>query len=201
MGHPSDHIHDLVEVTPAGDITGADMLNAVRVLLWGLGENPYRDGLADTPGRVVKALREMTAGYSTDPGQILGTTFDVAHDQMIHVRGITVHSLCEHHMLPFTGTAHVAYVPGDRIVGLSKIPRLVRSFTGRLQVQERLTDQIADAMMTHLEPRGVGVRLVCTHMCMTLRGVMEADTASMTTTALAGVFKAPEVRAEFLSEV
>lgn len=195
---PSDHLHDLVETVNVGAL---DATGAVTTLLRALGEDPNRDGLRDTPKRVVKALTELTRGYDLDPSTILGTTFDVAHDQMIHVRGITVQSLCEHHMLPFVGTAHVAYVPTDRVVGLSKIPRLVHAYAARLQVQERLTDQIAEAMMEHLSPVGVGVRLTCTHMCMTLRGVRESSGASMTTTALAGCFKQPEVRAEFLGEV
>ncbi len=205
--HPSDHTHDLVEAVPGspGNYVASSPRptpeDHVYALLRELGEDPWREGLRDTPARVVRALRELTRGYQLEPAVILGTTFDVAHDQMIHVRGITVQSLCEHHMLPFVGTAHVAYVPGDRVVGLSKIPRLVHAFAARLQVQERLTDQIADAMMEHLAPRGVGVRLTCSHMCMTLRGVKESSAAGMTTTALAGCFRAPEVRAEFLAEV
>ena len=172
--------------------------DAVVRLLEYIGENPHRDGLQDTPKRVVKALSELTAGYSMLPEAILSTTFDVAHDQMIHVQGIEVVSLCEHHMLPFTGTAHVAYIPTDRVVGLSKIPRVVEAFARRLQVQERLTDQIADAIEQHLNPQGVGVKITAHHDCMGLRGV-EQRNATMTTTALRGRMFEPEARAEFLS--
>lgn len=174
-----------------------DPTDAVIRLLQHLGEDPTRDGLVNTPRRVVAALGELTAGYRADPAQILSTTFDVAHDQMIHVRDITVQSLCEHHMLPFTGTCHVAYIPTDRVVGLSKIPRVVHAFARRLQVQERLTDQIADAIDTHLKPAGVGVSITAQHACMGLRGVREPH-ATMTTTALRGAFFEPQVRAEFL---
>lgn len=173
--------------------------DAVRRLLQHLGEDPDREGLQNTPTRVVKALTELTSGYRQDPAAILATTFDVAHDQMIHVAGITVHSLCEHHMLPFIGTAHVAYVPTDRVVGLSKIPRVVHAFARRLQVQERLTDQIADAIAANLNAKGVGVRITAHHACMGLRGVQE-PAATMTTTALRGAFFDPAVRDEFLRE-
>ncbi len=173
--------------------------DAVRRLLQHLGENPDREGLADTPKRVVKALSEMTRGYQQDPAAILSTTFNVAHDQMIHVKGISVVSMCEHHMLPFTGTAHVAYIPSDRVVGLSKIPRVVHTFARRLQVQERLTDQIADAINDTLHPQGVGVRITAHHACMGLRGVGERE-ATMTTTALRGCFFKAEARAEFLAQ-
>lgn len=174
--------------------------DAVVRLLEHLGENPNRDGLADTPRRVVKALTELTAGYRQDPAAILSTTFDVAHDQMIHVQGIEVVSMCEHHMLPFTGTAHVAYVPNDRIVGLSKIPRVVEAFARRLQVQERLTEQIADAIDTHLSPAGVGVRIEAHHSCMGLRGVKQRN-ARMVTTTLRGIFREdPATQAEFVTE-
>lgn len=170
--------------------------SVVRLLQY-LGEDPSREGLTDTPLRVVKALKELTVGYDMDPATILGTTFDVKHDQMIHVKNIGVVSMCEHHMLPFTGTAHVAYVPSDRVVGLSKIPRVVQAFARRLQVQERLTDQIADAIEQNLNPRGVGVKIVAHHQCMGLRGVMQPD-ATMTTTALRGVMFESGPRSEFL---
>lgn len=175
-----------------------DPTDAVVRLLQHLGENPNRDGLQDTPKRVVKALTELTDGYRQDPAQILSTTFDVAHDQMIHVQNIEVVSLCEHHMLPFTGTCHVAYIPTDRVVGLSKIPRVVHAYAKRLQVQERLTDQIADAVWKHLEPQGVGVKITAHHACMGLRGVQQRN-ATMTTTALRGRMFEPEARAEFLN--
>lgn len=172
--------------------------DAVRRLIQYVGEDPDRDGLQNTPKRVVKALGELTRGYGQKPGEILSTTFDVQHDQMIHVRNITVASLCEHHILPFTGTAHVAYIPDERVVGLSKIPRVVHAFARRLQVQERLTDQIADAIDQYLAPKGVGVTITAHHACMGLRGV-EESAATMTTTAIRGAFFDPAVRGEFLA--
>ncbi len=173
--------------------------DGIRALIQHIGENYEREGLLDTPTRVVKAFTELTTGYQTDPADILSTTFDVGNvDQMIHVHGITFVSLCEHHMLPFTGTAHVAYIPHKRVVGLSKIPRTVQAFAKRLQVQERLTQQIADALTEHLQPEGVGVTITAHHACMGLRGAQQ-PTAQMTTTALTGSFRDPEVRNEFLN--
>ncbi len=173
--------------------------DGIRALIQHIGENYEREGLLDTPTRVVKAFTELTTGYQTDPADILSTTFDVGNvDQMIHVHGITFVSLCEHHMLPFTGTAHVAYIPHTRVVGLSKIPRTVQAFAKRLQVQERLTQQIADALTEHLQPEGVGVTITAHHACMGLRGATQPD-ALMTTTALTGSFRDPEVRNEFLN--
>ena len=173
--------------------------NGIRDLLHYLGEDPFREGLQDTPKRVVKAFTELTNGYTTNIAEILGTTFDVGDvDQMIHVRNIGFVSLCEHHMLPFTGTAHVAYIPQQRVVGLSKIPRTVHAYASRLQVQERLTQQIANALTEHLQPEGVGVTITAHHACMGLRGVKQPD-ATMTTTALNGSFREPEVRQEFLN--
>lgn len=171
----------------------------IRDLLTHLGENPDREGLHDTPKRVVKAFTELCAGYAINPADILSTTFDVGDvDQMIHVRDIAFVSLCEHHMLPFTGTAHVAYIPTTRVVGLSKIPRTVHAYASRLQVQERLTQQIADAITEHLNPLGVGVKITAHHACMGLRGARQPN-AQMTTTALNGVFRDPAVRNEFLN--
>lgn len=171
----------------------------IRELLHHIGEDVTREGLIDTPKRVVKAYTELTQGYAIDPATILATTFDVGDvDQMIHVRDITFVSLCEHHMLPFTGTAHVAYIPQQRVVGLSKIPRTVHAYAARLQVQERLTQQIADALQTHLDPLGVGVTITAHHACMGLRGARQPD-AQMTTTALTGVFRDSTVRTEFLN--
>lgn len=173
--------------------------DSVRFLLKHIGEDPDRDGLKDTPARVVKAWREMTSGVNEDPAQILSRTFDVEHDQMVIVRGIRFVSLCEHHVLPFVGTATVGYIPGKRVVGLSKIPRLVRCFARRLQVQERLTDQIAEAMVKYLKPRGVGVIIRARHECMACRGV-EQHTAEMVTSALLGaVRKNPAARQELLA--
>jgi GTP cyclohydrolase I len=177
------------------DLSG-DYAEAVRQLLRAVGEDPAREGLRDTPGRVLRALREMTSGYGQEPGQILERVFAEQHDEMIVLRGIRFQSLCEHHLLPFVGTAHVGYVPQVAIVGLSKLARLVECFARRLQVQERLTDQIAQALMLHLKPRGAAVVIEATHSCMAYRGARQPD-AIMRTSALLGVMREPEVRAEF----
>ncbi len=161
---------------------------AVREILISIGEDPDREGLADTPGRVARAYRDLTSGMGEDPGDHLRTIFHEGGDDLVAVRGIELHSLCEHHMLPFSGVAHVAYLPsGGRVVGLSKIARAVETFARRLQVQERLTRQLADAMVTHLKPRGVAVVIESEHMCMKMRGVAKQG-ATMTTVAHRGVF-------------
>ncbi len=168
------------------------------MLLKSLGEDPKREGLRDTPKRVVKAWREMTEGYAMDPAVILARDFDAdGYDEMVVCRNIEFVSNCEHHMLPFLGHAHVAYVPKKRVVGLSKMARLVDCFARRLQIQEQLTQQIARAMHQHLRPHGVGVVVVAKHMCMACRGVRK-QSSDMVTSTLIGCFKRPEVRAEFL---
>lgn len=178
---------------------GGAPVDAVTRIIQYIGEDPTREGLIDTPARVVKAYAELTSGYQLDPVKLLGTTFEAGtYDEMITVRRIPFSSLCEHHLLPFTGHATVAYIPGDRIVGLSKIPRCVLAFAKRLQVQERLTDQIADAMESVLAPRGVGVRIEATHTCSSMRGVERE--APMVTTAVRGLIKTDVMaRGEFLS--
>jgi len=176
--------------TPAED--------AVVRLLQAIGEDPDRDGLRDTPRRVVKALGEMTCGYLEDPADILATVFDVDFDEMIVVRRIPFVSLCEHHLLTFVGHATVGYVPKDLVVGLSKLARLVDCYARRLQVQERMTRQIADAIDTHLRPAGVAVLIESTHSCMSSRGV--AKVAPMVTSDVRGCFRdQPEARAEFMA--
>lgn len=171
---------------------------AVKTLLEFLGEDPSREGLRETPSRVVRALREMTGGMQEHPGEILGTVFEEEYDEMVVVQGIEFTSLCEHHMLPFTGTCDVGYVPNGRVVGLSKIPRLVRCFAKRLQVQERMTRAIASAMMRHLSPLGVGVVVRGRHSCCETRGVRSKN--MMVTSDLRGVMRdKPEARAEFLA--
>lgn len=173
--------------------------DAVVRLLSFVGEDPGRDGLVDTPRRVVGALGEMTSGYAENPAEILGRTFAVDCDEMVVVRGIDFVSLCEHHVLPFTGTVDVAYIPGPRVLGLSKIARLVDCFARRLQVQERLTQQIATAIDTHVDARGVGVVVRARHHCMGCRGVRKPG-AEMVTSALFGLMKDDEkARAEFLA--
>lgn len=156
------------------------------------------DSMLETPHRFAKMLREQTAGYAEDPGKILEKRFKQTADQMIVVRNIDFTSTCEHHLLPFVGKAHVGYIPAGPVVGLSKIPRLVDCFARRLQIQERMTDQIANALVEHLKPTGVGVIIEAEHQCMSCRGVRKAG-ASMVTSALKGEFMTdPQVRAEFL---
>lgn len=175
-----------------------DLECAIRDLLVGLGEDPDREGLTETPSRVVRAFREMTSGYSQDPAEILSTVFEVPHDEMVILRGIRFVSLCEHHLLPFIGTASVGYIPRGRVVGLSKLARLVECFARRLQVQERMTDQIAQALMTHLNPLGVGVIVQAQHSCMGCRGVKQPD-AEMVTSSMVGAMRGEGgARGEFL---
>lgn len=175
-----------------------DVQNTVVRQLQYLGEDPLREGLKDTPARVIKSLKEMTGGYLQDPAQILARTFKEPYDQMVVVRDIDFWSLCEHHMLPFHGTVTVAYLPNGKVVGLSKIPRLVHCFAKRLQVQERLTQEIANAMNEHLDPLGVGVAIRASHLCMTMRGIKSPS--EMVTSCLLGAFrKNAEARSEFLA--
>ena len=171
----------------------------VREMLDALGEDPGRQGLLKTPERVEAALRWLTRGYHETASEVVGDAlFEERHDSMILVRDIELYSLCEHHMLPFFGRAHVAYIPDGRIVGLSKVARVVDVFARRLQVQERLTDQIADALMEILEPRGVGVVVEASHFCMMMRGV-EKQNSRTVTSALRGVFRDdPRTRDEFM---
>jgi GTP cyclohydrolase IA len=170
---------------------------AVEVLLCVIGEDPNRDGLRNTPARVVKALQEMTAGYGESPAEILSTTFDEHSDELIILRGIDFHSVCEHHMLPFQGVAHVGYLPG-KVVGISKLARLVHCFARRLQIQERMTQQIAHAVETHLEARGVGVVISAHHLCMGCRGVRLPSTQLITSSMLGTLRDSAETRSEFL---
>ena len=172
---------------------------AVRTLLEEIGEDPARDGLLKTPERVDKSLRFLTRGYAMSVRDVIGDAmFEETHQSMILVRDIELYSLCEHHMLPFFGRAHVAYIPKGKIVGLSKLPRIVEVFARRLQVQERLTDQVADAIMDVLHPQGVGVVVDCVHLCMAMRGV-EKQNSRTVTSALRGVFRDdPRTRDEFL---
>ena len=170
---------------------------AVATLLRFIGEEPERDGLRDTPARVVKAWREMTAGYDDDPAEILSRTFEESSDEMIILRGISFFSTCEHHMLPFYGQAVVGYLPG-KVVGISKLARLVTCFARRLQIQERMTRQIASAIETHLDARGVGVVLRAHHLCMGCRGVRQEETEMVTSSMLGTLRSDPTTRGEFL---
>jgi GTP cyclohydrolase IA len=172
-----------------------------RELLRRMGEDPSRDGLIATPGRVEKTMAYLTKGYGEDPNRLLrGALFDVDYDEMVIVKDVEMFSLCEHHMLPFFGKVHVAYIPNGKVVGLSKIARLVEVFARRLQVQERMTRQIADAIQDAIAPQGVGVVIEARHLCMMMRGI-EKQNSSTVTSAMVGVFQKKETRAEFLSLV
>jgi GTP cyclohydrolase I len=172
----------------------------LRSLLLLIGENPDREGLQETPDRVLRAMKEMLSGYGQDPKKLFKTFKDGKCDEMIVVSDIGFTSVCEHHMLPFTGVAHVGYLPNDEIIGLSKIPRLVDCFAKRLQVQERMTTQIGQAMMEGLQPKGCGVVTKAIHSCMSCRGVKKI--APMTCSSMLGVFKSDSAtRSEFLSFV
>jgi GTP cyclohydrolase I len=167
-----------------------------------IGEDPQRDGLVRTPHRVAKAYRHLTSGYSVDIDKLLnGALFDVSYDEMVIVKDIELYSLCEHHMLPFYGKAHVAYLPNSKVVGLSKIPRIVDAFARRLQVQERLTQQIAVTLMEKIAPQGVGVVIEARHLCMMMRGVEKQNSIAVTS-AMLGTFRdCKETRDEFLTLV
>jgi GTP cyclohydrolase I len=170
-----------------------------REILRRVGEDPGRDGLLRTPERVEKTLAYLTKGYQEDPQQLLrGALFDVDYDEMVIVKDVEMFSLCEHHMLPFFGKVHVAYIPNGKVMGLSKIARLVEIFARRLQVQERMTRQIADAIQDAIAPQGVGVVIEARHLCMMMRGI-EKQNSSTVTSAMVGCFQQKETRSEFLS--
>lgn len=176
--------------------------NSVSQILQAIGEDPAREGLVRTPERVARAYQEILAGYQTDPVQLVnGALFNVDYDEMVIVKDIEYYSLCEHHMLPFFGKAHVAYVPKGRVIGLSKIPRIVDMFAHRLQVQERMTQQIAEFIQEVINPWGVGVVIEGQHLCMMMRGIKK-EQAKMTTSAMLGGFrKRLETRMEFLNRI
>jgi GTP cyclohydrolase IA len=174
----------------------------IRDLLYAVGEEPEREGLLDTPKRVRKSLAFLTQGYEMEPRDVLGTAiFEEDYDAMVVVKDIEFYSLCEHHMLPFFGKAHIAYVPNGRIVGLSKLPRLVEVFSRRLQVQERLTKQIAEALAETLEPRGVGVVIEAAHLCMMMRGVEKQQSSTVTSHMIGTLKDDGDLRGEFLAQV
>ncbi len=186
-----------VELAESGNI--ADL---VRRILRQLGEDAEREGLRRTPERFERALRFLTSGYRQDPGKLLnGAIFSVCYDEMVVVKDIELYSLCEHHLLPFLGKCHVAYIPNKKVVGLSKIARLVNMYARRLQIQERLTSQIAQTINEHLRPQGVGVIIEARHLCMVMRGVEKQHSAAVTS-AMLGVFRDnQQTRDEFLSLV
>ncbi|MEW2348711.1 GTP cyclohydrolase I FolE [Streptomyces sp. NPDC006684] len=174
--------------------------NAVRELLLAVGEDPDREGLRETPGRVARAYKEIFAGLWQEPEDVLTTTFDLGHDEMVLVKDIEVQSTCEHHLVPFVGVAHVGYIPASdgKITGLSKLARLVDVYARRPQVQERLTTQVAEALMRILEPRGVIVVIECEHLCMSMRGVRKPGAKTLTS-AVRGQLRDPATRAEAMS--
>jgi len=198
-----DHDDDPVDPTPhdmpLADVDLPRIEMAVREILLAVGENPDREGLLKTPNRVARAYSELMAGLRTEPREHLKTVFRERYDEVVLLRDIQFHSLCEHHLLPFTGRAHVAYLPDGKVVGLSKLARLVEGYARRPQVQERLTTQIADALMDELQPIGAVCVIEATHTCMTIRGANKPG-STMVTSALRGIFKDnPSSRAEVLS--
>jgi len=167
-----------------------------------LGEDPAREGLERTPHRVAKSMRQLTSGYRTDIDKLLnGALFSVSYDEMVIVKDIELFSLCEHHMLPFYGKAHIAYIPNAKVIGLSKLPRLVDAFARRLQIQERLTQQIAQVIQDKINPQGVGVVIEARHLCMMMRGVEKQHSSAVTSTMLGTFRDCAQTREEFLSLV
>lgn len=188
------------ELTPL-PVDHARLRRAVRELLAAVGENPDREGLLDTPDRVARMYAEVFAGLRTDPAIFLQKTFTQKHDEMVLVKDIEFSSMCEHHLLPFFGKAHIAYLPNGRIVGLSKLARVVDAVARRPQVQERMTEEIADLVMTHLKARGVGVIVEAAHTCMSVRGVRKAGAMTITSSMRGGFLDNPMTRNELMSLV
>jgi GTP cyclohydrolase I len=186
-------------ITESPTLTSASYEELVREMLVRLGEDPDREGLARTPERVRKAMQFLSRGYQEDPETILnGALFTVNYDEMVIVKDIEMFSLCEHHLLPFFGKVHIAYIPNGKVIGLSKLPRLVEVFSRRFQVQERLTTQIAETIQEVIKPQGVGVVCEARHLCMMMRGVEKQHSAAVTSSML-GVFRDHDTRSEFLS--
>ena len=181
-------------------LTSASYEDLVREMLVRLGEDPDREGLSRTPARVEKAMKFLVKGYKDDPEALLRKAlFTVNYDEMVIVKDIEMFSLCEHHLLPFFGKVHVAYIPNGKVIGLSKIPRLIEAFSRRLQIQERLTTQIAEAIQNTIEPQGVGVVIEARHLCMMMRGVEKQHSSAVTSSMLGSFRNEEETRTEFLS--
>ena len=186
--------------TDVPTITSASFEDLVREMIVRLGEDPRREGLERTPERVHRALEQLTRGYKEDAEAILrGALFSVGYDEMVIVKDIEMFSLCEHHLLPFFGKVHIAYIPNGKVIGLSKLPRLVEVFARRLQIQERLTTQIAETIQTAIDPQGVGVVVEARHLCMMMRGVEKQHSAAVTSSMLGCFRDCKETREEFLS--
>ncbi len=186
--------------TDVATLTSASFEDLVREMIVRLGEDPTREGLERTPERVHRALEQLTKGYKEDAEAILrGALFTVGYDEMVIVKDIEMFSLCEHHLLPFFGKVHIAYIPNGKVIGLSKLPRLVEVFARRLQVQERLTTQIAETIQNSIEPQGVGVVIEARHLCMMMRGVEKQHSAAVTSSMLGCFRDCKETREEFLS--
>ena len=202
MTNDGKQVEELTFAEPGAAESSLSIADYVREMLLSIGEDPNRDGLRRTPERFEKAFRFLTSGYQQDAEKLLnGAMFTVGYDQMVLVKDIEFYSLCEHHLLPFFGKCHVAYIPDKKVVGLSKIPRLVNMFARRLQIQERLTNQIANAIQQKIAPLGVGVIVEGRHLCMVMRGV-EKESSQTVTSAMLGSFKDnPKTREEFLSLV
>ncbi len=187
-------------ITEPATLTSATFEDLVKEMLVRLGEDPEREGLLRTPARVHKALEFLTRGYNEDPETMLkNALFTVSYDEMVIVKDVEVFSLCEHHMLPFFGKVHVAYIPNGKVIGLSKIPRLIEMFSRRLQIQERLTTQIAETIQKVIQPQGVGVVIEARHLCMMMRGVEKQHSQAVTSSMLGCFREEQETRTEFLS--
>jgi len=200
MTEKTNRTEELALTAPGSLEESESIAGLLRRMLRLIGEDPSRDGLRHTPERFEKALRFLTSGYLQDPEKVLnGAMFSVCYDQMVLVKDIEVYSLCEHHMLPFFGKCHVAYIPNKKVVGLSKIPRLVNMFARRLQLQERLTNQIATAIQQKIMPIGVGVVLEARHLCMVMRGVEKQNSQTVTSAMLGSFRENAQTRDEFLS--
>jgi GTP cyclohydrolase I len=201
MASPASAVGACYDPAMSEPESGTDLRvdEAMRTLLLAIGEDPEREGLQRTPERMRRMYEELTSGYRTDPDSVInGASFEVAYDEMVVVRDIEFFSLCEHHLLPFYGRAHVGYLPRGRVIGLSKIPRIVDMFARRLQVQERMTQQVAEFLMERLEPKGVGCVLEASHLCTIMRGVRKQQ-AQMVTSSMLGTFRRDgRTRNEFL---